>query len=411
MEFTAKDIEELTLEKVAEWKESLYNINRRFLNLAKVENGKYIKKLIELGFDINHRDWIGCTPVFYIEKNALEELLRSGAEVNVVSKHGKTPLIERVSKQETDSVKLLLEYGADVNRIDGYGYSVLRTACVRGNSQIAEMLIDAGADIEVMDERGLTPLAAVAQMYKRERERINPEDIKKVVTTLLKRGANPNAKSMNGFDVIRWAIMAENIEVLKLLIEAGADVNNPDRLGRSLLGEAARQGNLGLAKILLDGGAEIEFADNMGYTPLISTAGILEKQESCHMASSVEEVVGFLLKNGADVNARSLYGGTAMHNAASWGNVECLKLLIAAGGDVNAVDYIGYTPLMTVCLSSYDPNRSKEEFIKILLDHGADAKHQDDDGRTALSLLQGCKDRRFISDEMVARLEKLIQEG
>ncbi len=50
------------------------------------------------------------------------------------------------------------------------------------------------------------------------------------------------------------------------------------------------------------------------------------------------EAVKSLIAKGANVNARSNYGATALHFAADRGNLEVIKVLVEAGADVNAKD-------------------------------------------------------------------------
>jgi ankyrin repeat protein len=53
----------------------------------------------------------------------------------------------------------------------------------------------------------------------------------------------------------------------------------------------------------------------------------------------------WLLKHGADPNRRAEGNGwTAVHQAASRGNVNMLKAVLAAGGDASARDAEGLTP-------------------------------------------------------------------
>ena len=52
------------------------------------------------------------------------------------------------------------------------------------------------------------------------------------------------------------------------------------------------------------------------------------------------ELVQWLIERGANPNARSRIGseGPALHSAAFEGNLEMVKLLVAAGADIRALD-------------------------------------------------------------------------
>ena len=78
------------------------------------------------------------------------------------------------------------------------------------------------------------------------------------------------------------------------------------------------------------------------------------------------ETVKKLLANGADVNAKSKYGATALYFAADRGNVELAKMLLQAGADPNIKDqfYNGTAIVFAQMRSHYD-------VIQCLLENGA----------------------------------------
>lgn len=88
-----------------------------------------------------------------------------------------------------------------------------------------------------------------------------------------------------------------------------------------------------------------------------------------------------LLKQGADVNAAQGDGMTALHWAASQGDLEMAQMLLTAGGNVRAATRInGYTPLF---LASREGNA---DIVAALLKAGADAKAVSTTGSTPLML-------------------------
>src|SRR5262245_2492834 len=58
-----------------------------------------------------------------------------------------------------------------------------------------------------------------------------------------------------------------------------------------------------------------------------------------------------LLAQGADPNEQDPDARTALHHAASGGYSELVSLLARAGGDVNATEQSGWTPLMEAALN------------------------------------------------------------
>jgi hypothetical protein len=73
-----------------------------------------------------------------------------------------------------------------------------------------------------------------------------------------------------------------------------------------------------------------------------------------------------LLAKGADVNAKSPYGSTALFFACDRGHTEIAKLLIEKGADVNVEDTFYHATALT-----WATMNKRLDAIKLLLDHGA----------------------------------------
>lgn len=87
----------------------------------------------------------------------------------------------------------------------------------------------------------------------------------------------------------------------------------------------------------------------------------------------------FLIDAGAPLDTRQHFGRTLLHEAANGGDPELIRLLLARGLEVDAVDD-HYKDTALEYAAGYD----KREAVAVLLEAGADVNHQDISGRTFL---------------------------
>lgn len=147
--------------------------------------------------------------------------------------------------------------------------------------------------------------------------------------------------------------------------------------------DAARDGDAALVQQLLAQDPDLLDARNkVGETPLIVAAG-------AHQA----DIVGLLVRHGADVTAADDRGITALHWLANHASGDAVRMLVARGADVNATDLTGRTPLHRAA------DRLNEPAIDVLLKAGANPNAQDALGRAPLHLLG----ESHRSEEVVAK--------
>ncbi len=84
-----------------------------------------------------------------------------------------------------------------------------------------------------------------------------------------------------------------------------------------------------------------------------------------------------LLQAGADVNARTVGGSTALMWAANNGHVNVIPLLLKAGADVNAKNMKGFTALI------WAAGKGHANVISLLLQAGADVDAKENHGLNA----------------------------
>ena len=85
---------------------------------------------------------------------AMDELIRSGVDVNQTDKDGHTMLIFAASRRRSeisiDVINKLIRAGVDVNQTDKYGMNSLMYATMQGHSDVVDVLIKANADVNII---------------------------------------------------------------------------------------------------------------------------------------------------------------------------------------------------------------------------------------------------------------------
>ena len=268
----------------------------------------------------------------------LESLVRDGADVNVKDSKGETPLMYAAVAGSPEAMRFLVDHGADVNARNEIG----ATALIWSATDLAKvrLLVDHGADVNMATKRGRTALLIAAMSD-------HSADIARL---LLSKGADAKARDFLKITTVRAAAFGNDTETLRMMIDAGVDVNAADLPGLTpLMMAAGWNGNLRAVELLLGKGANV----NAVSAP----------------------VMGLPSKNGPSEFGKL----TALLMAAPFGPPELIRKLIDAGADVNAADVRGMTPLMLAIAT----DRQDPAVIKMLLDHGADARIKSKLGESA----------------------------
>ena len=151
------------------------------------------------------------------------------------------------------------------------------------------------------------------------------------VKSLLARGMDPDTVDPNTDPVLLVAARLGFQDTVNALLAARADVDRANRFGDTAIKVAALNGHLNIVRTLRQRGAAI---DMPGWTPLIYAA-----------TGGRDEIVRYLLAQGANVNAAAPNGTTPLMMSVRESHRTTIELLLASGADVNHRNADGATAL------------------------------------------------------------------
>jgi ankyrin repeat protein len=252
-----------------------------------------VRRLVERGADVNARNAFGATALVYAAGNEakVRVLLAHGADVNARTRQGRTPLMIAAACDGCSAVvSLLLEKGADAKAKDTGGSTALELAASAGDSASVRLLLAAGADARSVSQSGMTPLAGAVFNC----------DLPSV-RALLAKGADPNAAVTD----------AGTVKFGKIQLIGMTPMLNSTAYCRG-----------DVAQALIDAHGDVNAHDIRGMTPLM-LAVASETQDAA--------LVRILVHAGAEVNAKSGVGETALDWAAKYGDGDVASILKAEG--------------------------------------------------------------------------------
>ncbi len=262
----------------------------------------------------------------------LEQFLASGADINVPDEENATPLIVSSRNGHTEFVRLLIAKGADVGATNNSRETALAAASQGGHAEVVKLLLASGASINVKNSDGSTALALACAGSHLD-----------VVELLLEGKADIKARTNAGDTALTLACSQGHTAIAKLLLDRGADVHSRDLDGATALDRASRSGHGDIVKLLLSKGGQVTTKGR----------GYLERQLMLAVLQGDAKRVTFLLTKGANIEATTDAGDTALTLAAGLGNLEVVKALLANKADVNAKAHRDTTALMAAAMTGY----------------------------------------------------------
>ncbi len=327
-----------------------------------------LQQLLRDGADVNASQGDGMTALHWASINGhpemVEMLLFAGAAVTPTTRlGGYTPLHLAANEGHAAVVSALLEGGAAPDLLTTTGVSALHLAAESGSAETTQALLDHGATVDMADTYQLrTPLMFAAAYGRTD-----------VVATLVAAGAQVDLPSMVIDYVERGKADMVERQRRRRLVEAAKDpqpptADEPDRRA------APAAGPPDTAAAETEPDDEPEEPEPATPEPPTTTApAAADTTPPALTPKSYEDLVG---KQG---------GLTALHYAARDGRIEVAKQLLDAGADVNQVTGGDQTsPLvMAIINGNYD-------LAMMFLDRGAAVDLLTEDGvGPAFAILNG----------------------
>lgn len=264
-----------------------------------------------------------------------------------------------------------------------------------GNTSLVAELLRRGAPADAKHDSGATPIHVAVKL-----------GYEKIVTLLLRSGADKNGLDGKGRTPLHLASIYGQLRPAEVLLSWGADVSVvvvTSGYQHWALGFAARMGHISVLKLLVRHGADVNAASSRGLTALHYAA----------VRNQADAIVA-LAEAGADIEAtvdEDGGGGTTLHAAAVMRCYEAALALLKLGANMEARNAFGYSPLHGAARQG--GKEGAVEMVDLLLRWGADETVLDRDGNRAVDLVGSglTEDDESLREDELVRLQKMLENA
>ncbi|ETN85671.1 ankyrin repeat protein, partial [Necator americanus] len=243
-----------------------------------------------------------------------------------------------------------------IDATDAKGRTALLLSIACGNDPLAMVLINNGADVVKADGEGKSPLSVA--LYDRNNLELSGYIVKHGEISAVNHRIDKES-------LLHIAVKRDSLEISKFLLENKATVDVEDKNGATPLEIAVRQNNVSMVNLLLAHGASVR-------SSRAGTDSVL------HIAvSKGAQMLKVFAEKAKDVDwSTSAVLSYALDEKA----LDCAKIIVSAGAQVDSKDEHGNTLLIQRILLSDDAGAT------FLLEQGAEHLAKDSHQRSSFEL-------------------------
>jgi len=340
------------------------NIKNELFNAIQNSNNRRVNEILEItnSHYINSRDINGDTPLIIASRNIRDNasivasLILRGADPNIIPLNG---------------------WGDDSGVITSL--SPLHQVCYYNLTELLLLLLQKGANPNVRDNDGDTPLHLCMMGLCEGTTNGN------MVYILVSHNANVNDLNNDFESPLKYGVLYNCTEGVRVLLQSGATPNAIDRDGNTILTTAFREwgviNNMNIIRLLFEYGADpnlrdVTYGENSKITPIFA-AIITGNLEGLRLLIQKGAKINIICEEQIYVGPVNIINDTPLLTAIQHGKPEMVRMLLENGANPELKSVLkGNQTAMELVRDFNNDISNRNEIEKILLDYYAQQAYE-----------------------------------